>query len=363
MNSQREKKSPLYRELNKNELISVIEGKGSSERIPILLHCWIHPERFGKAEENTRNIMDMYPEDARVLKFRMPAIYDAPVDDPEYRWADHNDPDPFRKKAFDERIVISDWSQLDSLLEKFPDPHYTGLFANESNPIGLQSDNRYCLGKWFYCLFERHWSLRGMTNALMDFYLAPDKVHRLYKALTEFYITVITRAKEEARIDGVFTSDDFGTQTSPFISPMLFREFFKPYYKKMIDTAHSLGIHFWLHSCGNIDKLIPDLIDLELDVIHPIQKYAMDENETNRKYGNDICIWAGFDVQRVIPFGTSADVRQEVRNMIDIYYKPKGRFMLTAGNAINGDCTIECLEALFDESFKYGYNKCSKFHI
>ena len=91
-----------------------------------------------------------------------------------------------------------------------------------------------------------------------------------------------------------------------------------------------------------------------LNVIHPIQKYTMDEKVIAEKYGSDICIWAGFDVQQVIPWGTPAEVRDEVRFMMDTYYRPEGKFMLTAGNGINQDCPLESLQALYYEAFKYG---------
>jgi len=152
----------------------------------------------------------------------------------------------------------------------------------------------------------------------------------------------------------VFVSDDLGTQTGPFFSPDVFRTFFKPYYKELIDRAHELGMHFWLHACGNIERLLPDLVEIGLDVLHPIQKYAMDERRIADTYGKDLCIWAGFDVQRIIPYGTPEEVRAEVRYLIDTYDRPDGRFLLTAGNAITPDCPVGSLHALLDEAFAYG---------
>jgi uroporphyrinogen decarboxylase len=185
-------------------------------------------------------------------------------------------------------------------------------------------------------------------------------VHRLFRAVTDFYLVVMERAKTELGVDGVFTSDDLGTQTGPFFGPAIFKEFYRPYYKELIDKAHSLGLHFWLHTCGNIEKYMPEFINLGLDVIHPIQKYTMDEKRIARKYSKDICIWSGFDVQRTIPFGTAEDVRREVRFLMDTFQRPEGRMMFTAGNAVKGDCPIDSLAALFDEAFKYGAEIATK---
>jgi len=193
-----------------------------------------------------------------------------------------------------------------------------------------------------------------MENALCDFFENGDKVHRFFRALTDFYKTVVSRGKNELGLDAIWTSDDIGMQTGPFFSQDIFREFFKPYYKELIDHTHSLGMHFWLHACGNIKPFIPELIEIGLDVLHPIQKYTMDEGEIASKFGKDICIWAGMDVQRTIPYGTPEDVRKEVRFLYDTYFRKEGRLMLTAGNGMTVDTPLENLKAFLDEALTYG---------
>jgi uroporphyrinogen-III decarboxylase len=193
-----------------------------------------------------------------------------------------------------------------------------------------------------------------MTNALTDFTTDPASVHRLYRALTDFYAGLIDRIGTELHADGVFTSDDIGMQTGPFFRETIFDEFFAPYYRELAEHAHARGMHFWLHACGNIEPFIPKLIDLGLDVLHPIQKYTMDEREIARRYGGRICIWSGFDVQRIIPFGTPEEVRVEVRHLMDTFHRSEGRMLFSAGNGINGDCPVASLEALYDEACVYG---------
>ena len=187
----------------------------------------------------------------------------------------------------------------------------------------------------------------------MDYYDYPDEVHALYRALTDFYKGIVLRAKRELNCDAVWTSDDIGMQTGPFFSLDLFREFFKPYYKELIDFTHEQGMHFWLHACGDILTFLPDLIEMGLDVIHPIQKYAMSEIQTVDKFGGQIAFWAGFDVQRTIPYGTPEDVRREVRFMLDTYYRKDGGLILTAGNNMTPDTPMASLEALLDETIRY----------
>ena len=335
--------------LTREDLISVIEGKGAARRVPTVMHFWVHPGAFGDQEARVQELLSCYPMDIQIMSAEMPGMFEGREDDPEYRWVNFEDPCKNANIGIDERSAISDWSQLDGILRDFPDKNYPNM-TNSGPP----DDGRYRLGLWWFCFFERHWSLRGMANALMDYYTDPDSVHRLFRALTDFYLAVIERMALDMKVNGVFTSDDIGTQTGPFFSLSIFREFYKPYYKELIDKAHSLGLHFWLHTCGNVELFLPDFVEIGLDVIHPIQKYTMDEKNIAQQFGKDLCIWGGFDVQQVIPWGTPEDVRREVRFMIDTYQRPEGRFMLTAGNGVTGDCPVESLEALLDETISYG---------
>lgn len=337
-----------YSGLNREEICKVIEGRGNAARIPVLFNQWLYPTDFGKDAQKVREMIAPYPDDVQLIDLRIPDVYVAPADEPSYRWSYMDKPKG--AVALDQSGFIEDWDeQLELLLADFPSPEYHGLI-----PACPPEDGRYRLGRWWYFYFERLWSIRGMAESLMDFYLNPDALHALFRKLTDFYKRMITRARHELKLDGIFTSDDLGTQTSLFFSPQIFDEFFAPYYKEVIDHIHSLGMHFWLHTCGNVEQLIPRYVELGVDVLHPIQKYTMDEEKIARKYGDRITIWAGFDVQRTIPFGTPEDVRREVRFLMDTYARRDGRFMLTFGNAVTPDTPLESLEAVFDEAFAYG---------
>ena len=341
--------TPLTRE----SLIQVIEGRGQAHRVPLLFHTWISPDAFGADQRGAvARLLDLYPMDAQVIDLNVPSVYDAPADNPGFRWSYRDPRVDMTGRPLDSAGVVEDWDkELEPLLADFPSADYPGLI-----PCSPPDDGRYRLGKWFYFFFERFWSIRSMEDALTDFYLYPDAVHALFQKLTDFYLRMITRARDELHLDGIFTSDDLGTQTSTFFSPEIFDEFFAPYYKQVIDHVHALGMHFWLHACGNIESLIPRFIDLGVDVLHPIQKHTMDERHIARRYGDRICIWAGFDVQQTIPYGTAEDVRREVRFLMDSYRRNDGRFMLTLGNGATPDTPMESLEALFDESIRYGVN-------
>jgi uroporphyrinogen decarboxylase len=118
-------------------------------------------------------------------------------------------------------------------------------------------------------------------------------------------------------------------KTGRFFSEDIFLEFIKPHYKEVIDYAHAKGMDVWLHTCGNVEPFIPHMIEIGLDVLHPIQKYSMDEEKIIEQYRDQICFWAGMEVQRILPFGSPEDVRQEMRFLIDTFYLPnKGRLSI-----------------------------------
>jgi len=346
-----------YQPLSREEMIRVIEGRGNASRVPVLLHMWTGQEVFAQRADEISAIKALYPQDAQLIPLHIPQVYDAPSDDPSYRWSFKDS--SLVEHAHDEADCIVDWeADLPRLLEDFPSPDYPGLLRTRPAP-----DGRYRLGHWWFFFFERHWSLRGMTNALMDYYSDPESVHALFRKLCDFYKAIIVRAHAELGLDGIFTSDDLGTQSSVFFSPEIFAEFFAPYYREVIELLHSLGMHFWLHTCGNIERLIPQFIDMGVDVLHPIQKYTMDERHIAASYGDKLAIWAGFDVQQIIPWGTPEEVRREVRFMMDTYARADGRFLFTAGNMINQDCPTESLRAIYDEAYQYGSKvviRCAK---
>ena len=230
-----------------------------------------------------------------------------------------------------------------------------GLFDNLL-PIAEQAknENRYLLLCWWGLFYEPIWGLRGMQNLLTDYYLYPDEVHRLHRARLAFYEGIISRAARELEPDAFQTSDDLGHQTQLMMNPDQFREFIKPYYRSVFELSHRHNMHTWLHTCGNVTEIVGDLVEVGLDVLHPIQKGAMDGETIAEQWGERISFWAGMDVQHVLQEGTPEQVREEVRWMIDTYDGPDGGLVLASGNGIVAGTPYENIGAYLDECFRYG---------
>jgi uroporphyrinogen decarboxylase len=135
----------------------------------------------------------------------------------------------------------------------------------------------------------------------------------------------------------------------------MFRKFFKPALKKLIDLGHEFGLKVMLHSCGSIKLLIPDLINIGLDILNPIQTKAkdMDPKKLKKAFGKDLSFHGSVDVQQVLPFGTVEEIKREVKQCIDAL-APGGGFILAPAHNIQADTPIENIITLFETARKYG---------
>lgn len=348
--------------LPREEVAKAIECRNPA-RVPMMIHQWTYPAAYGEREREVREILSRYPNDMFTIIPRMPAKWDErSTEQPtKYSWLNMPPPAKGDVVAHDANIGIRDWDQLDDILAQWPDVNVPWMYTGAADNKRANAAGRYTALHFWYCLYERLWDLRGMENILCDFYENPDKIHRLMDALTDFYCGVIQRGAKEVGADAIYTTDDIGMQTGPMFSPDIFREFFKPRYAKLAKTAHACGLHFWLHTCGDVRLFLDDLIEVGVDVIHPIQKYTMPEKEIASTYGGRICFWAGMDVQHTLPRGTPEDVRREVRFLIDTYDRPDGGCMITCGNGVTPDIPPGNLEAFLDETYRYGTEHRRRF--
>ncbi|GAF79977.1 unnamed protein product [marine sediment metagenome] len=257
--------------------------------------------------------------------------------------------------ALDSKCVIDDWAKLDEFIDKLPDPESDPQFAALiAQAQAIRAQDRYLVFAWWRLFFERPWGLRGMENLFGDYYDSPENVHRLHEALCDLYCGYIKRAVRDLRPDGFWTSDDLGHQTQPMMSPEQFRQFIKPYYERIGGLLAELGIHWWLHSCGNNTPLLADIADAGVNVFHPVQKHTMNELEVARDYGDRLCFLVGIDVQHTLQEKDPTGVREEVRFLIDTFDRPDGGMCIAAGNGIVAGTPFDNIEAFLDEAVHYG---------
>jgi uroporphyrinogen decarboxylase len=177
-----------------------------------------------------------------------------------------------------------------------------------------QANGQFIVGSLGFGLFERTWTIRGFENALMDVVLRPDFYEALLDGILAFQLKTVRRLLTHP-IDGVMFSDDWGDQRGVIIGPERWRRFVKPRMKQLCDAVHAAGKWTLLHCCGNVFDIIPDMIDIGLDVLESLQPEAMDVYEIKRRYGEDLRLWGGLGTQHTLPFETPEEVRAEIARL------------------------------------------------
>lgn len=253
--------------------------------------------------------------------------------------------------------TISDLGQ-----HTFPDPNDVTRLDPIADQIRLAEDkkkaivlNNVCAGT----MEVASW-LRGLDQFLMDLALQPEMAEYLLDKVVDFKLAYWNMVLEKFgdRIDVVVESDDIGTQASLLMSPSMYRKFIKPRHKKIIDfikTKSSAKVFF--HSCGAIRPIIPDLIEIGVDILNPVQFNlpGMDAKALKKDFGRDLVFWGGgVDTQSILSAGTPLQVRENVRQQIE-YLAENGGFVFATVHNIQAEVPAENLSTMWQAVMEFGY--------
>jgi uroporphyrinogen decarboxylase len=189
-------------------------------------------------------------------------------------------------------------------------------------------------------LFEWGSFLRRLDNFLMDLLAEPEKVEALVEALMELHMAALKKACEAVGdlADIMRFGDDLGTNTGPFMSPETYRRFFKPHHARLCAYVHQhTPMKTFLHSCGSIHAVLPDLIEAGFDVINPVQTNCrnMEPERLKKDFGKDICFWGGgCDPRSVLNRGTPREVKDHVKRRLEIFMNGGGYVFNTIHNIL-----------------------------
>jgi len=195
-----------------------------------------------------------------------------------------------------------------------------------------ESSDRAILGLFGGNLLEMGQFLHRNDNFFMMLAAEPAKAHAFLDTIVEMHLANLENFLNAVGdfIDVILFGDDLGMQTGPQLSPAMYREFFKPRHALLWQRAKELAdVKVMLHCCGGVRELLPDLIDAGLDAINPVQISCtgMDAAGLKRDFGRDIVLWGGgCDTQVILPYATPAQVKEHVREQIDIL-SPGGGFI------------------------------------
>lgn len=205
-------------------------------------------------------------------------------------------------------------------------------------------------------LFETSWYMRGFEQAFEDMLLQPDLLHLIMDTVTTFFTDYFYEILKQCRgdIDMVFTADDIGHQDGLLLSLDMWEEFIKPYHVRINDMIHNMGAKVIYHTDGAISEAVPGLMDMGIDVLQALQFSAanMDPRDPKDKHGETLCFEGGMCVQKILPYGSIDEVREECRRLISILGK-NGGYLCGPSHFIQAGTPAENIAAYFDEAIGF----------
>jgi len=217
-----------------------------------------------------------------------------------------------------------------------------------------EHSDSFIVGNLGWGLFERSWNLRGFENALMDAVMAPDFYAELLDRLTELYLTFVEYTVD-LPIDGILFGDDWGDQRGVILGPERWRKFIKPRWTRIYEAVHAADKIVMSHSCGSVAAIMPDIVEMGMDVLESVQPEAagMNPYELKRQWGDQIAFWGCLGSQSTIQFGTPADIKAEVRRLCQEMGRGGG-YILAPAKSLQPGTPIENAAAVVEAFTEQG---------
>jgi len=251
-------------------------------------------------------------------------------------------------------------------LERFPwpdplDPARFETLKTRADRVVNEQKRAYILGRHAAGIFEVALWMRGYEHFLLDLAAQPAFASALLDIVTDLKMHYWERALETVGPNVLIVSeaDDIATQRGPLISPAMYRQFIAPRHRRLFEFIKQRAqskVYIFYHSCGAVQDLIPLLIEEGIDILNPVQVSAdgMDTAALKRLYGRDLTFWGGgVDTQHVLPHGTPAEVRDEVRRRIEDL-APGGGFVFNTVHNVQADVPPKNYMAMWEALQEYG---------
>jgi uroporphyrinogen decarboxylase len=195
---------------------------------------------------------------------------------------------------------------------KMPDPTHPGRFDADQKVVEQYKGKVFLFGKLGMAMFERAWSIRGVEQLMMDMITRPDFVEELLdRILYEWNLPIIDQ-QIALGVDGFYFADDWGSQTGLLFSPKLWRRMIKPRMAICYQRAKEKGLVVGQHSDGNVLDILPDLIEIGMDIFNPVDPAVYDPYILKQRFGDKLTLYGGINVKQTLPLGSPQQVRAEM---------------------------------------------------
>lgn len=232
---------------------------------------------------------------------------------------------------------------------RYPVEHLDDLLNNMS-PLLVDSD------RWFIgcdvspCVFEMYFRLRGMGRALMDMVFDPVLAVEMFKRSADFAVALAENACTRFPLDWLWTGDDVAGQGALMMEPAMWQDQIRPHLQRVFNVSRAAGLWHAHHCCGAMRPIIPDLIEMGLDVLNPIQCNCpgMDPLDLKRDFGKHIAFMGGVDTVGVLPNGTVDEVHRSTARLIEGMTADGGGYILAASHTIPPETPDENIFAMYE---------------
>ncbi|MBQ8611831.1 MAG: hypothetical protein IJ412_09035 [Oscillospiraceae bacterium] len=224
-----------------------------------------------------------------------------------------------------------------------------GSYEEFAKTVGELKENTdaYVLVTIWGSHFEKAYFARGIENFLADLAGEPEYAQQLLELIIRKNLVMLENIMHTPGVDGILLGSDWGSQRDLLMSPACWRELIAPGEQKEYDLLHSAGVDVWVHSCGDIRRIMPDLVQMGVDALNPVQPECMDVYELKRLYGDKITFWGGISTQKTLPYGTPEEVAEETRRLTEAL-SVGGGYIIAPAQEIQADVPFENLCALID---------------
>jgi uroporphyrinogen decarboxylase len=249
-------------------------------------------------------------------------------------------------------------------IETYPFPNggdptrFTGV---RENALAMRLNTPYAISSGICGVtYEICWYMRGLERWFMDMIENPSFCEALIDRTSQYWVDWMEGFLLQTGdlLDIVMIGDDLAGQNGPLFSPMFYRKIVRPRQQRIIDTIKKLSqAKIWYHTCGDCSQYIPDLIEMGVDILNPVQISAreMDPRKLKEKFGKNIVFWGGgIDSQRVLPFASPEKIREEVKNNLEIF-KPGGGYVFNNVHNIQPGVPAENIVAMYEAAYEFGF--------
>ena len=226
-----------------------------------------------------------------------------------------------------------------------PDPHQKGILDWCERDIATYGKEYFVFPSGYFGLYERFYGMVGIPQMFETMELEPKLATLIMDKITDYKVEM---ARQFVKMDypAGHVGDDLGMQTGPFISPKIFENILMPQYKRLFKVYKDAGRYMMMHSCGCITHFLPQLIEMGLDWIEPVQP-CMDLPFIKKEYGKHLTFQGGIDTQQLLPFGTPDDVRRQAAETIRLLGKGGGH-IISPSQEVMKDVPLANIVALLE---------------